>query len=252
MAIIQTGQVINAGNLISAWYQDAVSVSSQGNGVGVSRGNSVNFADGIAWGPASGSLSAQYPTSDAAWIPLFGGLGRAGNPTGNAWATANVDPTDFKKTAQDNLILAQNYSGIPNDLDIPPSNVAVLYQSAQNFLSVNWCLAVRNVTGGGATPYGPLKGSFSIAQGNITDPTGPAGYIYGPGTGENDIPGSLANATYGNSETTSNPVDQAQWGINNYFYALKSQFNSRPTTNVSITVCHVSCHSSCHGSRGRR
>jgi hypothetical protein len=33
---------------------------------------------------------------------------------------------------------------------------------------------------------------------------------------------------------------------------LKKSFNSRPITNVSITVCHVSCHTSCHTSRSRR
>lgn len=176
MAILQPGYVIDAGNLISAFYRDAVSVSSQGSGATVARDNSVNFADGIAWGPASGSLSAQYPTGDAQWIPLFGGLGRAGNPSGNAWATANVAPTDFKKTSQANLIVGSNYSG--NGF---PTSTAYLYDAARNFLSVNWCNATRTVLGAGTTTYGPYKASFSTVQGNIVNPIGGGGVVVSVG-----------------------------------------------------------------------
>ena len=64
--------------------------------------------------------------------------------------------------------------------------------------------------------------------------------------------GSVADSTYGAGNTVANPSDQTEWGINNYFQALKTAFNSRPVSTVSITGCHSSCHSSCHGSRGRR
>lgn len=251
MAQLQSGYIINAANLISAFSYDAVSSTGpQGNGttVGYVSDSTINFADSIAWGPASGTLPAQYPTGDAGWIPIFGGNGRSGSSTGNAWAVANVVPGDFDKIypsdpSVDHVIFASHYSG--NGL---PSSTAVLYQSARNFLTVNWCRATLNVTGGGSTIYGPYKASFSTAQfdANFTDPITPRGFV------DDDIQGSLANATYAGNENTSNPTDQEQWGINNYFNSLKKSFNNRPITEVSLTVCHVSCHSSCHGSRGRR
>ena len=251
MAQLQSGYIINAANLISAFSYDAVSATGpQGNGttVGYVANSTINFADSIAWGPASGTLPAQYPTGDSEWIPIFGGNGRSGSSTGNAWATANVVAGDFKKTypsdpSVDYVIFASHYSG--NGL---PSSTAVLYQSARNFLTVNWCSATKNVIGGGSTTYGPFKASFATPQydANFIDPITPRGFL------DADSPGSLANATYAGNEDTSNPTDQEQWGINNYFNSLKKAFNNRPITEVSITVCHVSCHSSCHSSRGRR
>jgi hypothetical protein len=250
MAQLQSGYIINAANLISAFSYDAVSSTGpQGNGTTVAyvANSTVNFADSIVWGPASGTLPAQYPTGAPGWIAIFGGNGRSGSSTGNAWATANVVPGDFDKIygdpELDRVIFASNYSG--NGL---PSSTAVLYQSARNFLTVNWCRATLNVTGGGSTVYGPYKASFSTVQfnANFTDPITPRGFV------DDDIAGSLANATYAGNENTTNPTDQEQWGINNYFNSLKKSFNNRPITEVSLTVCHVSCHSSCHGSRGRR
>ena len=138
MAQLQSGYIINAANLISAFSYDAVSSTGpQGNGtsVGYVANSTINFADSIAWGPASGTLPAQYPTGDAQWIPIFGGNGRSGSSTGNAWATANVAPGDFDKIygdpELDRVIFASNYSG--NGL---PSSTAVLYQSARNFLTL--------------------------------------------------------------------------------------------------------------------
>lgn len=196
MAQIQSGYVINAANLISAFSYDAVSSTGpQGNGTPVARvtNSTVNFADSIYWGPASGTLPANYPTGDAAWIPIFGGNGRSGSSTGNAWATANVVPGDFDKTyiadpTADHIIFASHYSG--NGL---PTSTAVLYQSARNFLTVNWCRATRNVTGGSSTIYGPYKASFSTQQfaSQFTDPVTPRGYA------DQETPGSLAFATYG-------------------------------------------------------
>jgi len=251
MAQLQSGYIINAANLINAFSYDAVSSTGpQGNGTTVAyvANSTVNFADSIVWGPASGTLPAQYPTGDPGWISIFGGNGRSGSSTGNAWATANVVAGDFDKIypsdpSVDHVIFASHYSG--NGL---PSSTAVLYQSARNFLTVNWCRATLNVTGGGSTVYGPYKASFSTVQfnANFTDPITPRGFV------DDDIPGSLANATYAGNENTTNPTDQEQWGINNYFNSLKKSFNNRPITEVSLTVCHVSCHSSCHGSRGRR
>jgi hypothetical protein len=217
----------------------------------------VKFADSIYWGPASGVYAtARYPTSDPEWYngspsfsgPAFGGNGLSGSSTGNAWATANVSYSDFKKEYPSEpevnyVIFASHYSG--NGL---PSSTAVLYQSARNFLTINWCSATKNVIGGGSTTYGPYKASFATPQfdANFIDPITPRGFV------DEDIQGSLANATYAGNEDTTNPTDQEQWGINNYFNSLKKAFNNRPITEVSITVCHVSCHSSCHGSRGRR
>lgn len=250
MAQIQSGYIINAANLINAFNYDAISSSGpQGNGTSVAyvANSTVNFADSIVWGPASGTFPAQYPTGDAAWVPIFGGNGRSGSSTGNAWAVGNVSTGDFDKTyidapEVDHVIFASHYSG--NGF---PTSTAVLYQSARNFLTINWCRATRNVIGGGSTVYGPYKASFSTAQfsTSFADPITPRGIL-------DDLPGSLANATYAGNENTTNPSNQDEWGINNYFNSLKKSFNNRPVTNVSITVCHVSCHSSCHGSRGRR
>lgn len=251
MAQIQSGYTINAANLISAFQLDAVSSTGpQGNGSSESytANSTINFADSIVWGPASGTLPANYPTSDPEWIPLFGGNGRAGSSTGNAWAVANVAPGDFKKPYPgdpelDNVVFASHYSG-----DGLPVSTAILYQSAKNFLTVNWCQATKNVIGGATTTYGPYKASFDVAQfsSSFDNPVSPRGFL------DDDTPGSVANATYAGNENTSNPTDQNNWGINNYFNSLKKSFNSRPISEVSITVCHVSCHSSCHGSRGRR
>jgi hypothetical protein len=256
MAQIQSGYLIDAANLINAFNIDAVSSTGpQGNGTNAAYvvNSTVNFADSIVWGPGSGTLPAQYPPADNqeqldAWIAVFGGNGRSGSSTGNAWATANVVAGDFKKTypsdpSVDYVIFASHYSG--NGL---PSSTAVLYQSARNFLTVNWCRATKNIIGGGSTVYGPFKASFATPQydANFLDPITPRGFL------DADAPGSLANATYAGNEDTSNPTDQEQWGINNYFNSLKKSFNNRPITEVSITVCHVSCHSSCHSSRGRR
>jgi hypothetical protein len=251
MAQIQSGYIINAANLINAFSYDAVSSGGpQGNGAPTAyvANSVVNFADSVFWGPASGTLPANYPTGDAGWIPLFGGNGRSGSSTGNAWATANVSSTDFKKTypadpESDFVVFASHYSGTGL-----PTSTAVLYQSARNFLTINWCRATRNVTGGAATIYGPYKASFSTQQfaSLFVNPITPRGY------NDNDSPGSLANATYAGNENTTNPTNQNQWGINNYFNSLKKSFNNRTITAVSITVCHVSCHSSCHSSRGRR
>lgn len=251
MAQIQSGYVINAANLISAFSYDAVSSSGpQGNGtaVGYVANSTVNFADSIFWGPASGTFPANYPTGDSAWIPIFGGNGRSGSSTGNAWATANVSSGDFKKEYPldpdaNYVVFASHYSG--NGL---PSSTAVLYQSARNFLTVNWCQATRYVTGGATTTYGPYKASFSTQQyaSQFINPITPRGYV------DDVVPGSVAFATFSSGENIPNPSNQNDWGINNYFNSLKKAFNSRTITSVSITVCHVSCHSSCHGSRGRR
>jgi hypothetical protein len=255
MAQLQSGYIINASNLISAFGYDAVSATGpQGNGTSVAyvANSTVNFADGIAWGPASGTLPAQYPTGDTQWIAVFGGNGRSGSSTGNAWATANAVPGDFKKTypsdpSVDYVIFASHYSG--NGL---PSSTAVLYQSARNFLTVNWCRATKITTGDIAPPpsvYGPFKASFSTAQfsSSFANPTTPRGH-----TDTDTFDGSIANATYAGNENTANPTNRDVWGINNYFNSLKKSFNNRPITNVSITVCHAQCHTSCHNSRGRR
>lgn len=253
MAQIQSGHIINAANLINAFYQDAISSSGpQGNGttVAYSSNSDINFADSIAWGPASGTLPENYPDSDPAWAAEFGGPGRAGASSGNAWAAGAVSAGDFKKTYPSDpdsnyIVFASHYSG--NGL---PTSTAVLYQSAKNFLTINWCLATKNVLGDTSSPYvyGPYKASFSADQyaGNFSNPLTPRGWA------DDDYPGSVANATYGGSIGTANPSNQNNWGINNYFDSLKKSFNNRPITEVTITVCHVSCHSSCHGSRGRR
>lgn len=253
MAQIQSGQIINAANLINAFYYDAISSGgAQGNGTtkSYSANSTINFADSIVWGPASGSLPANYPDSDPAWAAEFGGPGRAGASTGNAWAAGNVSTSNFKKTYPSDpdanyVVFASHYSG--NGL---PTSTAVLYQSAKNFLQINWCTATKNVLGDPDSPYvyGPYKASFSTNQysTNFTNPTTPRGWA------DDNLPGSVANATYGNNSSTSNPTNQNNWGINNYFDSLKKSFNNRPITDVTITVCHVSCHSSCHGSRGRR
>jgi len=128
----------------------------------------------------------------------------------------------------------------------------VLYQSARNFLTVNWCRATKITTGDIAPPpsvYGPFKASFSTAQfsSSFVNPTTPRGH-----TDTDTFDGSIANATYAGNENTANPTNREVWGINNYFNSLKKSFNNRPITNVSITVCHAQCHSSCHNSRGRR
>lgn len=253
MPKIQPGQIINAANLINAFYYDAISSTGpQGNGtiVPYSANSDINFADSIAWGPGSGTLPGNYPDSDPAWAAEFGGLGRAGGTSGNAWATGNVSAGDFKKTYPSDpdsnfVVFASHYSG--NGL---PTSTAVLYQSAKNFLSINWCTPTKNVLGDPASPYtyGTYKASFSASQysGNFTNPTTPNGWI------DDNIPGSIANATVGGSDGTPNPTNPSNWGINNYFNSLKKSFNSRPVTEVNITVCHVQCHSQCHNSRGRR
>lgn len=257
MAIIQSGQLINASNVVAAWNQDAVSSGSRGDGANVARGNSVNFADGILWGPGTGGLTANYPdnTKASAWAPLFGGLGRSGGgASGNAWAVANVAPGDFKKyygnPNDDYVIFASNYSNV--GLPASPTG-ATLYNSAKNFLTINWCTASQFITGDlpptpNPVPLGTRKASFSTPQfaNAFTDAVEPRG------TSNSSSLGSVAYADYGNSSATANPVDQSDWGINNYFYAIKSSFNSRPATELMVTVCHGQCHSSCHSQRGRR
>ena len=48
--------------------------------------------------------------------------------------------------------------------------------------------------------------------------------------------------------------DSSNTGIEEYFARLRSAYNARRGTTITLTYyqCHSSCHSSCHGSRGRR
>ena len=244
---INSGELINAANVINCFRNTGISSNPSGDGSTQSYSIDVRMAESIAWGPASGALGAQYPTSDAGWISQFGGNGRSGGNTGNAWATANLYTTDLDKTypgnpSDDHIIFASNYSG-----DGSPSSTAVLYEAARNFLTINWCRATYYITGGNTTVYGPFKASFDTLQSpnDFIDPVGPRGL-------DGDNVGSVAYATADISLTQPNPPDGNSWGINNYINSLVKSFNSRPITEVSLTVCHVSCHSSCHGSRGRR
>ena len=258
MAQIQSNSLIDASNVVSSFFTEVVSVNPSGSGANLARGNTVNLADAVVWGPTGGGLGQQWPTMTAAEIPLWqsqfsGGTGSfALNRTGavaagsNAWATANIQSVQFNSAATgtpQDPVYASKYSGAG-----VPSSTALLYQAANNFLSINWTTATRLLLGGSPTVYGPYKGTFNTAQffNNFNNPIGPLGYDNPANTG------SVADATYGAGNTVANPSDPPEWGINNYLQALKTAFNSRPMSTVSITVCHSSCHSSCHGSRGRR
>jgi hypothetical protein len=257
MAQIQSNSLVNASNVVSSFFTEVVSVNSSGTGATVAKSNNINLADAVVWGPTGGGLGQQWPTMTAAEIPLWqsqfsGGTGSFTlNRTGaaaagsNAWATGSVTPTNFNSAAPgtpQDPVYASKYSGVGT-----PSSTALLYTAARQYLSVNWTTATRYLLGGSPTVYGPYKGTFNTAQfsTNFNDAIGPLGYDGG------DL-GSVADATYGGGNTVANPSDQAEWGINNYFQSLKTAFNSRPVSSVSITVCHSSCHGSCHGSRGRR
>ena len=258
MAQIQSNSLINASNVVSSFFTEVVSVNSSGTGATVAKNNNTNLADAVVWGPTGGGLGQQWPTMTAAEIPLWqsqfsGGTGSfALNRTGavaagsNAWATGSVTPTNFNSAAPgtpQDPVYASKYSGSG-----VPSSTALLYTAARQYLSINWTTATRYLLGGSPTVYGPFKGTFNTAQfsNNFNNSIVPLGY-----DGGEDL-GSVADSTYGAGNTVANPSDQTEWGINNYFQALKTAFNSRPVSTVSITVCHSSCHSSCHGSRGRR
>lgn len=261
MAQIQSNSLITASNVVNSFLTEVVSVNPSGSGANLARGNTVNLADGIRWGASvPGGLGAQWPTNDLdplgrnLWANAFSAntlsfpINRSGgtNIGSNAWSTANIQSVQFNSAAlgtPQDPVYASKYSG--NGV---PNSTALLYESANNFLSINWTIATRYLLGGSPTVYGPSKGTFNTGQfvNNFANPIGPLGYDNPANTG------SVADATYGAGNTVANPSDQTEWGINNYFQALKTAFNSRPMSTVSITVCHSSCHSSCHGSRGRR